>query len=362
MVTIWVTLFVYAVFFLTANFKNSEDKLGYVILYLVMPMLGIVYFYERAIHNQLISLFIKFKNIIVALSIMSLFFWVFASLGASPNMSINVNWGSNSTISGYYGLHFIAQGATNFLGLHLIRNTGLFVEAPMYSYVLSIALLVVIFLEKKSKYTNLEEWLLVITIFTTTSSTGAILVVLSFTFYLLYVNKLGNWLVKSILVLLGLAFSAFAVRFIISEKLSANWWSSSSLRIDDYIAGFQAWQQHPFLGNGLGNYDEILNFMDTRRLLAVNQLSGITGFSNGIMEVLAYGGVVGLLLYLIPTIFGLFTNRKVASFAMLSFFLFCVTVINNSYIYIFILTYLLVAFILRKDELHNHQIIGNKKI
>jgi hypothetical protein len=87
------------------------------------------------------DIFIKYKNIIFILAVISLFFWFFGSiLGIiSPLCISHTSWtesGNYEPINNYYYLFFETQ--TSSLGGIMeessIRNTSIFTEAPMASF------------------------------------------------------------------------------------------------------------------------------------------------------------------------------------------------------------------------------------
>jgi len=123
-----------------------------------------------------------------------------------------------------------------------------------------------------------------------------------------------------------------ALGLLLERKLGS---SSGSIRMDDFSAGYKAWMDAPFFGNGLGNSDAIKRHMASFRVKN-------TGLSNSPMQVLAYGGIYLFLPYYVAAIKGLITliarrqwNRMtfylvflylftitICSFQMLTFYLF----------------------------------------
>jgi hypothetical protein len=280
------------------------------------------------------KILIKFRNVVLILAVISLVFWALSMLGISPTSSTIINWGRAKMVYGYFNIHFIAQGSVSFLGLNgIIRNTGIFVEAPMYSYVLCLALIVDNFMVSKLKGYSKVSLLLIATIFTTTSSTGIILVLLVvFSKMMFLTNRISRG-IKVIIVVVLLPVLGVLISYIVQSKLDSNWYSSSSIRINDFFAGYQAWKNHWILGNGINNYNSILQNMDYRRL----RLNANNGFSSGLMEVLAYGGIVYGLYFLTPIVLLLRKNKVIFLVASVSFVLFVFTLVNNVFLwYIFV--------------------------
>ena len=107
-----------------------------------------------------------FSKLVLGLAIMSLLFWLLGQiLHIIPvTGTVHYIWGSPRAVVGFFGLHFFAQ-EIGLLGHVFYRNTGIFTEAPMFAFVLSVAFLNTIFLEKKTK--PIKLLILFITICTT---------------------------------------------------------------------------------------------------------------------------------------------------------------------------------------------------
>lgn len=340
---IWTGL---VVFFVLVNFfKKPVSIITLVVLF--MPFFVVPIFLNDIV-NRKDNLLMKFRNVVLVLAVISLVFWLLAMIGFPPNVSVIINWGRIKMINGYFNIHFIAQGTTDFLGLQgIVRNTGIFVEAPMYSYVLSLALIVEVFLGTHLKGYSKKSLLLMATIFTTTSSTGVILVVLVIFSKIVFLTTRINKSVKVILVIVLLPIVAGVVSHIVKSKLDSNWYSSTSIRANDFIAGYQAWKNHWILGNGLNNYNVILQNMDYRRL----GLNANNGFSSGLMEVLAYGGIVYGSYFILPVILLIRKNKAVLVVAATSFILFAFTLVNNVFLWYIFVSYFWAVLLNNKRKL-----------
>ncbi|MDV6379947.1 hypothetical protein ACYJZK_04545 [Pediococcus pentosaceus] len=298
--------------------------------------------------NKENTILMKFRNVVLILATISLIFWILSMIGMPSTSYATIDWGRIKVIYGYFYIHYIAQGSIDFLGFQgIIRNTGIFVEAPMYSYVLSLALIVDIFLYSKLKGYSRKSLLLMITIFTTTSSTGIILVILVAFSKLMFLTKRISNGVKAIVILGLLPILEIIISYIIKSKFDSNWYSSSSIRINDFVAGYQAWKNHWILGNGLNNYNSILQNMDYRRL----RLNANDGFSTGLMEVLAYGGIVYGLYFVSPIILLFRKDKKVFVVAGISFVLFTFTLVNNVFLWYIFISYFWAVLLNNKRRL-----------
>ena len=114
----------------------------------------------------------------------------------------------------------------------------------------------------------------------------------------------------------------FPCIWLLSYKLSTN---SGSIRIDDYKASYKTWIEHGIiLGAGFNNEDAIIENMSKFR--KDNQ-----GLSNSTMVVLAEGGIMLFMIYLIPFLLSINyaiknKNNNILYFDIIILFLFCTTI------------------------------------
>ncbi|KAF0378348.1 O-antigen ligase family protein [Pediococcus acidilactici] len=307
---------------------------------LLIPLFMVPIMYVDYKNGEADQILQRFKNIIVFLAVLSLIFWLLALLGFETSITKMVSWGGVRAVYGYSFLHYISQGSVSFLGLpSVIRNTGLFVEAPMYSYILCMAMLVSIFLKDNNNSFSWKTWVLMATILTTTSTTGVIIMVISIFVKLTFFNEKTHVSIKAFLIVLLIPILFFIISSVLNKKVDENWYSSSSIRYNDFVAGFLAWKDHPWLGNGFGNYNILVNNMDYRRLIG----NFNTGFSTGFMEILAYGGIAAGLYYLLPTCLSPLKNKKIFAVSGISFLLFVFTLVNDVYAYYLFISYFWLA-------------------
>lgn len=319
----------------------------YIFSYLIIPFILIIIFYDYILTGNIYELFSSLKNIVFILSCISLFFWIFSILGVPTNSNIFVTWGEARYIPGYFGLHFISQGRINFFGIDTVRNTGIFVEAPMYAYILVIALSILLFLNKKSKINKMQLIILLITILTTTSSGGIIFMGFVLIYYKSFLSKNTRSINLKVFLslLLFLLFLIGSVYILKQKFVDSNWSASGSIRLDDIYAGFMAWKNNLLLGNGLGNYYSILQYMKYLRI--VNDLSG---YSIGIMQTLSFGGIGLLTFYIMPVFLSFKLPKRILGLSLASFGLFIIFIVNEVYIYIMIICFIYSAYILRKEK------------
>lgn len=332
---------------------NSQYKvlMQYYLGKIILPILVVIYFFNEIASGRNAEFFLKFLFVVKIMAVISLLFWIINFCGVPTNSSINIIWGSPRIISGYFNIHYLAQGSISFLGLGKIpRNTGIFTEAPMYSFILSIALLISIFLKRKNaNLVNREQLLLMFTIFTTTSTTGVTVCLLAFLVNIILSSGKINMQIQVIIFLLLIPLAYLGISFFLTTKVDSNWYSSSSLRENDIMAAYTSWKLHPFFGNGIGNLQVIIQYMDARRWAYV----GNSGFSSGLMKVLSDGGLAGLGLYIFPVLFAFTKSKKVGVFGVFLLLLLMVTIVDDSYIVTMILGYMWALYIAPKTFYKN---------
>lgn len=328
-----------SILFVAQLYKPFGLSVTTALLILVFPLLILPYVYCEK-KSGYTAFFSKFKNIVLFLSVLSLLFWFISMLGKQPNMTKIVMWGGVHPVNGFWGLDFIGQASKiDFLGFKFVRNTGLFVEGPMYSFILSLALIIHLFVEKGTKIFDWQNVLLVITILSTASTTG--LIVLLFAVFIRINRRLKGW--WKVLLFALIPILIYMVIVILKMKMnnasSDDMTSSFNVRMNDIYAGFMAWKDAPFWGNGLYNPGAIKSYMDPVRLF----WWGNNGFSSGVMEMLALGGIyyfIGWLL--LPLIRFSWKNMNHFYIAILFLIIMFVTLSESTFLYIFIILYFLI--------------------
>lgn len=329
--------YMYIILFMLLNDMKDYENFIYT-FGISLPLLYFVYNTSKE-KEIMISILEKIPNVMFVLSIISLLFYLFGSISniILPNNVITINWGTERYVDSYYGLHFNTQ-SINIFGKSIIRNTGIFPEAPMFSLNLVIALGIELFICKK-KY-RLVKNVLLITIFTTTSTIGIIISSVMIIMSIVLkkqkrdITKMLKFLILPfIIVVLGIISL-----FFFSERKET---TSYSDRLDDYNACYLAWKDNILLGNGYGDNTPIQMYMSSFRMHN-------TGLSNSIMVVLAQGGIYLFLLYLIPTIraivYALLNKKKnVLMFVTTIIALFVLTIFQYK---IILINFLAIGFML----------------
>lgn len=298
-------------------------------------------FYEWYVQGILKTFWERFVNLVIIFSIISVLLWLLSIMGKSATGMTTINWGNDSTIGSLFGLQFFPQGSVIFFGRSLIRNTGIFAEAPMYAFVLSLALIINLFILNK-RIRSFSSLVLMFTLISTTSTTGVLIVVLSI--FIRTLMRLPRW--WRLLWLILVPVVGLIIYFVVSQKIQ-NMGNSVSDRLDDIQAGYHAWKLAPFWGNGLNNLLAIKQFMAPYRLL----VGGNDGFSSGIMEILASGGISLFVLWVIVPFYDFAKgNLKQSIVATLILVLLMVTIIDQTYLFTCLIAYFFIAGILGKNS------------
>lgn len=262
------------------------------IIYLILQLLAII-IYSFLIETSIDDTLHKYTNVIIVIAIISLFFWTFGTICRiiKPTGYLYSIWsGSLASYKNYYGIYFEQQKASSSsIVENLIGNRAIFAEGPMVSMVFSIAFLDEFLMQSKL---NVKRcFLLLIAVISTLSVTGITMTILAIVFKYILSNG-NNWnkiIVKILFVPIVSIIGFVAIYYLVEKKLLTN---SGLTRIDDFCAGFKAWMDAPLIGNGYGNSAAFIKYLSSSRI-------GNTGFSNSIMQILAFGGIYLFLPYAI---------------------------------------------------------------
>ncbi|MGU8232818.1 hypothetical protein ACV3TV_13565 [Clostridium perfringens] len=309
---IFIKTYLLGIFIFIFNFIfiifNGENKKEYIISFLVIFILCFIYSsYKINIKNRE-SILNKLSNLTVIIALISLIMYLFGVIlnVISQSGLVTYEWGVIRYSQSYHNIQYITQNI-NLAGRFLIRNTSIFTEAPMYAFILSIALLIQLF--KVDNLNKIKIGILLITIFTTFSTIGIVfalgLVIIK---YLLNKpkNKIRVLIKSAIFPIVVIIAISIASIFIISKinETSVSGITSYSVRLNDFKIGFDVWKDHKFVGIGFNKQDFVQLYMST--LVRGKDMGG----SSGIMTILAQGGTYLLVIYLIPFIGVLYKSIK----------------------------------------------------
>ena len=285
------------------------------------------YFSSNSSYIVKIELFRKVVNVMVVISCISLFFWIFGSTFKmiTPTGVALFEWGTVNEVSSYFNIYFETQ-YVDWLGIDFFwRNTAIFVEGPMMSLTLIIAITLIYYFDDIWHIATWKKFILAFAIITSFSVTGYF-ILWGFVVLKLYRSKKF----RAIMIVMLIPLSLYAIQVMMDMKQSTG---SYSLREDDYYVGFITWLQNPIFGWGFNNWEALQANMKGR---------ANDGFSNSIFSVLTQGGILMGLMYFIPILIGI-TSKEFKRFvvcivyailfisiifqtAYVNFFLFCLMI------------------------------------
>ncbi len=195
-------------------------------------------------------------------------------------------WASETrTCTTYYHLYYEAQTADIF-GLHLVRNCGIFTEAPGYAVFLITALATEMFLRNRPRVWRLV--LLCATVITTYSTKAVLLAVGVFGLhYIITAPRAPLWRRLKLIILPIVCIAGAVIGIILLiDKMNTE---SFYIRIDDLLASLKAWWTSPLFGTGYYNDESVIAQFAYPR--------PNNGLSMGLPVLLAQGGLFLVALY-----------------------------------------------------------------
>lgn len=335
----------YSIVILISIINFSKFTINNVLYYFInFPLLLVIILLLRE-QNKLQTWLINFINITTLLAIISLFFWILVSnlnIIAPTDYLIN-KWSDGGVAVSYYNIYFETQRIA-IMDNVIIRNSGIFAEAPMWNLILSIALMIqTLFLERN----NYKTFILVLTILSTVSTTGIYIIGLIIAYKIIF--EVSGW--KKYITLILVPILLLVLSFIWENKSET---VSASIRFDDYKAGIQAWFDNVFFGSGFLNGLRVIeSYMDTT-------IRGNLGYSNSLFIILAQGGIILFILYLLPMML-ILVRRKYSYntkfFIVLFIVILSTTIFVDTYIFAFIVGFMYsIVLIGVLDEKNNRRI------
>lgn len=310
-------------------------------LFLPFFIACIICLYENK--NIFEKFFSIYSRIVLILALISLVFYVFGTLlhivSGISMMYTNNGWWYEGT--NYYYLSFINNWQTVAVGgVTIVRNVGIFMEAPGYASILLYALWWELL--GKDKITKKNIIILLITILTTFSAkayiSSAIIIIMYLYSGQITLNKKWKRIRNALLPILICVAAVGIFQIVIMRNVSLNGGDSSlTIRMSDYIATFRAWKDYPVFGCGFYNLEKLYSYYPTVRK------SGTS--TAGILNILAYGGIYMAVFYVIPFVRYLKYNihnknkYKVLSFIVLILFSFITGNEQYSYLMIFFMAF-----------------------
>ncbi len=315
----------YSIIIMISTINFSKFSINNVLYYFMSFPLILVILILSNEQNQLKDWLIKFINITILLSIVSLFFWVLGSnLNIiSPTDYLINKWSDGGVAVSYYNIYFETQ-RISVMDNAIIRNSGIFAEAPMWNLILSIAIMIQTLFFGRNNY---KTFILVLTILSTISTTGIYIIGLIIAYKIIF--EVSGW--KKYISLTLIPVLLIVLSIVWQGKSET---ASTSIRFDDYRAGIQAWLDNIVLGSGFSNGLKIIeSHMDTT-------IRPNLGYSNSLFVILAQGGIVLFILYFLPILIIMIKNQysyNIKFFVLLLIIIFSTTIFLDTYIFSFII-------------------------
>lgn len=230
----------------------------------------------------------KFITIMFLIACISLFFWIFgAILQVIPSSGdIYFEWNDIRKAKSYFGLYYVPLWQIIVIGnSQIVRNCGIFTEAPMYGFLLCVAYSFYRMREKQKRWVGI---IIVVTILSTIGTT-AIVYLLLFEVISFGLKKSGNnimGLLKFFLFFIIVIISTIVIYNLVISKFSTG---SGSVRQDHFRVALELFKATFPFGCGIGN------FLSFERLEIYKQ-----GLSIGLPAVYAMTGVGGMVITLFP--------------------------------------------------------------
>ena len=226
-------------------YPGMENK--YIKLYWVIAPLFILYFssLRRISFERIISILIKYSNIVTILALISLIYWV---LGSNleiiqPTLFVPNTWAGDGVrlIPTYHFIYFETQDSS-FMGYETVRNSGIFNEGPIYNMILCVALAMELFLRPRKSLWRII--ILAFTIVTTFTTTGFLFLTFAGAWIVFkFFSQKGRILLLAILPLLAIGVMNFSA-VVIEDKESSSGEGSIKSRTTDILTCSKLHQRH----------------------------------------------------------------------------------------------------------------------
>ena len=278
MLALYFCLIVYYIALMIISYKTS-----YVYQFLIFLPCIITYICLSGGKNRGIIIYGYFSDFVYYTSVLSSVLWFFMAVipVLHPNVTVTVEWGGLRSFPGFCGLCFLTQEEIAF-GIGLYRNSGLYTEAPMFSLVLSLALMYEVFIrDRKSKHRIFVLYALIISTFSLTGVVMMILITL-----LRYIDHMKkskiNWQIYLCGFTLMLPFILVMLLAVLNKKRDS---FSYFIRFTDYLVGIKAFTNSPVFGVGYNNLEQLMVYKKEYFSLADIPFTRI-GYSNGLFAIL----------------------------------------------------------------------------
>ena len=290
----WQRALLLAVFLAIYLVATRYNGVRFVLYYAIPLVLLVLYVGLKERQEGCLDLFYKLADIVTVLTVISLFCYLFGTLlNVLPGESTaTYSWGGTvRTCPTYYHLFYEAQ-KIDFFGFKLVRNCGVFPEAPGFAIYLVFATATEVLLRDKPRLWRCAVYALAT--ITTYSAKAIVLVAAVFALKYMFTPSKG-WLsrrLKVILIPAAILGVGAVTAVLLWDKMQS---VSGGMRLDDVLACYKTWLTSPVFGTGYWNDDSVIPFFTYAERYN-------DGLSMGMMVVLAQGGLYLLTLYLVPAV------------------------------------------------------------
>lgn len=278
---------------------------------------------------------LKFSDIVCLFALASVILYVLGTiLHVVPGQTATYEWAKvMKTSTHYFYLMFEAQ-TTEMFGMTLIRNCGIFCEAPSYAVPLIIGLFLETFLRDNMSKKRVVILLITIVTSWSTKAISIALVVIALKMYAdIYFSKnrpSGVVQLMKLIMPVLLVFVASIALNIVGDKIDT---ASGFMRLDNIYTGWKAFMANPFFGVGFENETELNRY--------ASYMTSSGGLAMGIPVLLGEGGLYLFSFYLYGML--LFIKRAENHFTAFSFVIVHILVLFTSNIPYFLSTVLILA-------------------
>lgn len=289
---------------------------------------------------------LKFENLIYIYAIITLIMWVsVCMLNIIPATGeIISSWGGERRYPLYFGV-FTTRQTQEFMGRTWMRNQGFFAEGPMYNLVLIIAVCIEAFVAPLDRKSGKYIWngmdlrkivVLVIADISTFTITGMILLVAiaAFKYCLMPSKTVLRGVIKWLGAIGVLIFAMYIANNLFLVKADTGSWE---VRFDDFLAGYKAWRDNIWFGNGYDTMEAITNYMSSKR-------SYNMGYSSGVFSILAQGGIALAVNYCIGFLGYVIYSIKIHRYELISMLIIILLILVTSIFHYTFAMMLLLAY------------------
>lgn len=312
-------LVIYLLFYLLVTESNP---MGYLTKHI---LIFVIFFFYCAtlIRNGKVEEFADaFVNVVSVVAFISVFFWLFGSIftliKGVPTLYI---WAGNRITNNYFWIYFenLTQ-ATELFGRTVIRNTGIYAEAPSYSGYLIMALAIALPADNK-KFPLKQKVLLVITMLTTLSTKGliAVMILIALIYLFMYPAQSPSKFIQKFIFSIIIVTAASIGTYLLLEDKSTT--SSYLVRMDDVRSAISTWKNHVLFGSGYQETSEIIRNFGVSR--------SNNGLSMGLTILLAQGGIYMVAFYILSYICALCTSRHIDKELFIEIMIFGIMILFN---------------------------------